>query len=300
MRKTEASGCKINLYLRVTGCRADGYHTLATCFWPLAAPSDRITVEDRTEEGIEFRSSAPELPTDSRNLAVAAAQRYAEAAGLRPHWRIILDKHLPIAAGVGGGSADAGAVLRILETEYRRLGARRLSELALALGADVPFFLAAPLRPAFARGIGEELRPLPPARPLHLVLAAPGFPVSAKWSYRHLDPARIGPEDAGIEENLSAALAAGDAHRIAGLLRNDLEAALYRKFPQLELIRETMLDAGAVAAAVSGSGPTLFALAADAGSRRAVADALRRRFAGDEVMKIFETGKTPDHQETAE
>ena len=283
----EESGCKINLYLRVTGRRADGYHTLATCFWPLSEPTDRITVEKSESAGaVEFRSDSESIPGDDRNLAVAAAKRYAEAAGIPPQWRITLEKHLPIAAGVGGGSADAGAVLRILEAEYRLLGAKRLAALALSLGADVPFFLDPMRRPAFARGIGEELHPLT-FSPLPLVLAAPGFPVSAKWCYQHLDPAAIGPEEPEIEERFAAALAAGDVRRVAALVRNDLEAALYRKFPQLELIRETMLDAGALAAAVSGSGPTLFAIAADAAGREAVAEALRRRFAGDAIMRIF-------------
>lgn len=287
MYETEESGCKINLYLRVTGSRPDGYHTLSTCFLPLASPSDRITVESGGKGALEFRSSSPSIPLDDRNLAVAAAKRYAAAAGIAPEWRITLEKRLPVAAGVGGGSADAGAVLRILEREYRLLGPGRLAEVALSLGADVPFFLDPLRRPAFARGVGEELHPLPVPPPLHLVLAAPGFPVSAKWCYRHLDPARIGPEPPGIEAELAAALSSGDAAALAGFVRNDLEAALYQKFPQLELLRETMFGAGALAVAVSGSGPTLFALAADPGACGAVAGALRRRFAGDEIMRIF-------------
>ena len=175
----------------------------------------------------------------------------------------------------------------MLEKHYRAVGEEKLREIALSIGADVPFFLAP--QAALATGVGEKfVYPASGITHLPIVLAAPGFPVSAKWAYTHLAMEDIGPADPAAEAAFTDALAAGDIRGIAAGVHNDLAAALWRKFPQLELIRREMLGAGALAATVSGSGPTIFAVAADADGRRKIADRLRELFAGDEVMRIFE------------
>lgn len=253
-----AAGCKINLFLRVTGRRSDGYHTLETLFWPLEGLSDVLTLDIDGPSGIALRTDKG-VPADRGNIVYRAAELYATEAGLRPSWSFELKKRIPVAAGLGGGSSDAAGALKLLEGFYGKLGAERLRLLALKLGADVPFFLAP--APAVAYGVGEELTALEgPLPELHLLLANPGFPVSAAWAYRHL-PGHL--EDRRSLEGLLAALRAGDRDGMVGNVRNDLAWALWRKFPLLAVLREELCKCGAFAVEVSGSGPTLFSLFGD-------------------------------------
>lgn len=266
-------GGKINLFLRVTGRRSDGYHTLETLFLPLDDPADEVTVEFDASPGMELVCDDPALPkATGRNLMSAAASRYAGAANLGgTDWRLILKKRIPIAAGLGGGSADAAATLRLLEAHYGALGATKLAAIAAELGADVPFFLDP--RPAVGRGVGDELEYLPDGLPrLPLVLVNPGFPVRSEWAYRRFDESPA-PEPRGELSELLAALKAGDLEKISRNLRNDLAPALWRKFPLLSHIRAVLSELGALGTQVSGSGPTLFALMPDfVAARRAAAE----------------------------
>ena len=226
---------KVNLYLKVTGKRPDGYHELSTLFLPLSAPADEVTLE-AGPPGIELAS---DFRAEGDNLMLRAARRYAERAGLEPAWRLTLVKNIPVAAGLGGGSADAAAVLRLLNDRYRALDPASLAALAAELGADVPFFLD-PVA-AMASGIGDRLSPLGSAPPLPLVLVNPRFPVSARWAYRALDPARIGRDETGRPERLVEAVKRGDPAAVAAELFNDLAPALYRKFPLLRELRDFLL-----------------------------------------------------------
>ena len=151
------SGSKINLFLRVTGRRADGYHTVETLFLPLKSPSDELTIDFDAAPGITFDCGVPAL-AGSTNLAYRAAELYAGESGIAPSWSIRLEKRIPVAAGLGGGSADAAAVLTLLERHCGAFGAERLARLARRLGADVPFFLYR--RPMVGRGVGDELTAL--------------------------------------------------------------------------------------------------------------------------------------------
>ena len=275
------SGGKINLFLRVTGCRADGYHTLETLFLPLTDPADEVTVEFAAAPGIALECGDCE-PVGKANLAYRAAELYAGETGIAPSWRIRLEKRIPVAAGLGGGSADAAAVLTLLERHYGALDADRLKRLALRLGADVPFFLYR--RPMVGRGIGDELTPLAgPLPELHLLLVNPGFPVSAKWAYDHF---ATGAGEGATLERLLAALAARDWPGAAANIRNDLSPALWKKFPLLGMIRDELKALGAVGVEVSGSGPTLFALFRDGGERAAAFGEFRRKHG---EYKVFST-----------
>lgn len=269
------SGCKVNLFLRVAGRRADGYHTLETVFFPLGFPSDTLEADLDAAPGIALEADVPGVPAGPDNLVCRAAARYAEAAGLSPRWRFGLIKRVPVAAGLGGGSADAAAALRLLEARYGALGKKELARIALELGADVPFFLDP--RPALARGVGEELEFVTAAAGLPLVLVNPGFPVSAKWAYRRfdLDGAAAG---AVTSEGVLAGLARGDWELVARSVRNDLAPALWRKFPVLTLAKNELTARGALAVEVSGSGPTLFAVMPSAGSARRAAAELNEKF----------------------
>ena len=274
IRRTE-SRCKINLFLRVTGRRSDGYHTLETVFLPLASPSDTLEADFAAAPGIALDVSGRELPAGMENLVCRAAARYAEAAGMSPRWRFRLEKHVPVAAGLGGGSADAAAALRLLEARFGVLGGEELKLLALGLGADVPFFLDP--RPAAARGVGEELTPVKAAEMPPLVLVDPGFPASAEWAYRRFDLRGAEPS-AGTLGGLLDGLANGDFGQVARNVRNDLAPALWRKFPVLTLIRDELRARGASVVEVSGSGPVLFAVMPDRSSARATAEELNEKF----------------------
>ena len=269
------SGCKINLFLRVTGRRADGYHTLETLFFPLATPSDTLEADFSAAPGIALEADLPQISADADNLVYRAAARYAEAAGVAPAWRFRLTKRVPVAAGLGGGSADAAAALRMLEARFGALGGEKLKRVALALGADVPFFLDP--RPAVARGVGEELEFLAGVPELPIVLVNPGFPVSAKWAYRQFD-LRGGSASSGTLDGMLEGLKNGDLEEVARNVRNDLAPALWCKFPVLTLIRNELTARGALAVEVSGSGSTLFAVMPDRAAARRTAAELNERY----------------------
>lgn len=286
MTEFEFSQSKLNLFLKVTGCRADGYHELETLFLPLSYPADMISIDYDDEPGIRVSSSLPDLPGNLENIAGRAALVYAETAGISPTWTIYIKKNIPVAAGMGGGSSNAGAVLRLLNGHYKALTSDELARLALTLGADVPYFLHPLL--SIASGVGDISRPvdgvtlLPP-----LLVVNPNFPVSAKWAYDHLDPKLIGESSSEKLTNLVHGLRHGNVAVVADNLHNDLSYALYEKFPLLRLLRDTLMELGALNVQITGSGPTLYAVCESKDSRQYVAQGLRRRFAPG-VVTVFE------------
>ena len=287
---TRFAGGKINLRLKVTGKRQDGYHELDTIFYPFAFPADKITIDSVGTLGTELVCSQYIPGDSSRNLALLAAQRYAAETGIAARWRITLEKVLPIAAGFGGGSSDAAAVLKMLNDHFQLLDDTSLAEIALSLGADVPFFLKnSPVR---ATGIGEvfENFALPEKMP-ELLLVYPGFPVSAKWAYQNLAPENIG---GGVPvtpaDYISAFSDPGNADWDE-LVRNDLAFALWEKFPVLRLLKRFILDRGAWCVQISGSGSGMFALFGDPDAAGECAGALRKSVYGNPCTRIFTKGK---------
>ena len=277
-RETINCGCKINLRLKVVGKRPDKLHELSSCFVFLEHPGDTLTVEQPGGNGLELSCPGhPELEGD-KNLLWRAAELYAAEAGIEPSWRIILEKNVPIAAGLGGGSAGAGALLALLNGKYRRLTDEQLNLLAFRLGADVPFFLKR--QTAWVSGAGEKMEFLTAVPPLpEVMIVNPGFPVSARWAYSEL----IGADDP--EEKRSFLAGQADWRSFC---RNDLAPALFRKFPLLELLRDELYHQGALAVQVSGSGSSLFALF-DGGSETAAME-LKRDFPAE--LKIFTGSRT--------
>ncbi len=267
---------KINLYLQVEGKRADGWHDLLTLFYPVTGLSDRITLRFGGE-GVRIVCEAPGVPLDHGNLAAKAVERYYAAARFRaPGIEIRIEKHLPVAGGMGGGSSDAGAVLRLLQIAEAKLTPQQLAAVALDIGSDVPYFLN-PV-PSIGRGRGEILTPvdLPVGLPLLLV---PGcFPISAGWAFRHWCS---GGSSSGPDE-LIAKLRIGDLAAAGALLRNDLEPAALRKFPLLAMIADCLRRTGG-APLMSGSGPTMFALYPDPALRDRACEMLATEFAKHSV-----------------
>lgn len=285
---------KVNLGLRVLGRREDGYHLLESLFVPLAL-ADRVTLELRSRPvdapAVGLRLAGPwshGVPCDSGNLAVRAAEGFL-AQARRPDLalRIALDKHIPAQAGLGGGSSDAGAVLRGLATLLPgALGPAALAALAVSLGADVPFFLAP--RPARVTGIGERIEPLAGVPVLHLLLVRPRAGLATAEVYAAHDALRgaLTAREAGpsLRPPSGALDGAALARCLEGLLANDLEAAARRLCPLLARLRRRILELGALAVGMSGSGPTLFGVFPDeAGAREACRAARSERQTGGDL-----------------
>lgn len=262
---------KINLGLEVLGRRADGYHELRSIMWAIEL-ADRVTLE-ASGAGIALECAAPDVPQTPDNLAWRAAELVRRETGAAPGLRIRIHKRIPVAAGLGGGSADAAAVLAGLgRLRGGRLGSRRLGALAVALGMDVPFFLGR--SPALARGRGEEIRPVAASADLSLVLANPGFPLATREVYARLEPADYG--DGRRVDALVVALRRG-AEAVAATVTNGLERAAARLWPGLGEVKAALLEAGCLAALMSGSGPTVLGIAPSHRAALRIRDALGAR-----------------------
>jgi 4-diphosphocytidyl-2-C-methyl-D-erythritol kinase len=267
---------KINLGLRVMRRRVDGYHELESLFLPLdLADSVRLTCEPAgcASAVLCLDPPVPGIPGGDENLVARAARAFLEAAGLAVRVDIALTKHTPPAAGLGGGSSDAGSVLRALAERFPgALAPEALAALALELGADVPFFLDP--RPAFVRGVGERIEPIDGMPALPLILANPGVALATAEVFRAFDALHPGwsrPETpAG---SLRVPELRGGAEPLAGWVENDLQAAALRLCPAIGRLLEQLRDLGAQAVGMSGSGATVFGVFTD---RAAARDALAR------------------------
>ncbi|MGH7356609.1 MAG: 4-(cytidine 5'-diphospho)-2-C-methyl-D-erythritol kinase [Candidatus Rokuibacteriota bacterium] len=262
------AAAKVNLALEVLGKRADGYHEIATVLQTVDL-SDRIVLEEAP--GLEFRTSAADVPADERNLAARAAAALRDAAGETRGARITLDKRIPVAAGLGGGSTDAAAVLLGLNRLWRlRWPVAKLADVAVALGMDVPFFLRGGV--ALGTGRGEQLEPLRGGT-LALVLVNPGFGVSTAEMYGRVTPAML--TDGGRCRRVIEALRQRRTERVAASLYNGLEGAA-APHPEIARMKAALLAAGALGAQMSGSGPTVFGVARSREHARQIRDRVAR------------------------
>lgn len=249
-----SAAAKINLVLEVLGKRADGYHEIVTVIQAVDL-SDRLVIEDA--EVLELRATAPDVPTDGTNLVLRAARALAEASGVDRGARLTLDKRIPVAAGLGGGSTDAAATLVGLDRLWGlRWPAARLAEVAVTLGMDVPFFLRGGV--AVGTGRGEKLEPVGGAA-LALVLVNPGVGASAAAIYGGVTPAMY--SDGGSVRQMLAALRSRRPAKVAASLANALERVAAPQYPQVRRMEAALLAAGALGAVMSGSGLTVFGVA---------------------------------------
>ena len=244
----------MNLALEILDRRSDGYHEIATVLQTVDL-ADRLILED--SDVLEVQCVAPGVPTNENNLALRAARALGQAAVVRRGIRITLDKRIPVAAGLGGGSSDAAAVLVALNRLWGlRWSAARLADVAETLGMDVPFFLRGGV--ALGTGRGERVRPLA-AAPLALVLATPAVGVSTAEAYGRVTRAMY--SDGTRCRAMIAALRSRRPARVAATLYNGLEDAVIPAHPEVGRVRAALLAAGALGAVMSGSGPTVFGVA---------------------------------------
>lgn len=293
-------GCKINLYLRILARRDDGMHELETLFLHLPRPSDRLEVQALPEAGpagLRFTCSAADLAGED-NLVVRAYEAFCRASGLRPPVAAHLEKRVPSGAGTGGGSADAAAMLQLMnELAHRQdkgLAPQHLASVAAGLGADVPFFLHRGA--AWATGIGENLQPAPDVAAyvsdMQVLLCLPDFPVSTSWAYKAWDECFAGnssltaSSDEGIRTFCPEALA----------LYNSFEAVVMAAHPALGWLKDDLLRLGAQGALLSGSGSCVFGLfrnAQDAAHARQALVASHRALTCIQTSSGAHTGVSP-------
>jgi len=260
---TVRAPAKVNLHLGVGPLRADGFHDLATVFQAVSL-YDEVTVSEADQLVVRVEGEGADLvPTDSSNLAAKAVLAIADYIGRDPNVAISISKGIPVAGGMAGGSADAAAALIGCDALWQTsLGHEGLYELACRLGSDVPFCLVGGT--ALGAGRGEQLTTVLGRGSYHWVFALADGGLSTPTVYRELD--RIRSQTPAVEldmpQELLSALRTGDARRLAPWLSNDLQAAALQLKPGLRRTLEAGRDANALAALVSGSGPTCAFLAA--------------------------------------
>ena len=247
---------KINLGLDVVRRREDGYHEVKMVMQMLRL-YDQIDIEKTQESGIFVRSNLSFLPTDERNIAYKAAKVMIDQFGLEQGVIIRIEKHIPVAAGMAGGSTDCAAVLYGMNKLFGlRLNQKKLRELGVKLGADVPYCLMR--QTALSEGIGEILTPISPLQDCPILIAKPSVSVSTRHVCEHLklDEQTMHPDIDGIV----TALADGDLYGVTDRMANVLETVTVPEHPVIDEIKKQMMASGAVNALMSGSGPTVFGI----------------------------------------
>ena len=261
---------KINLTLDILGKRPDGYHEVAMVMQSIGL-HDTIEME-KSAAGIALTINVPWLRADEKNLAWRAAELMQQEYGLSGGVNMHLTKRIPVAAGLAGGSADAAAVLRGMNRLYELgLSDAKLCELGARLGSDIPFCLLGGTM--LSTGRGEVLTRLSNLPETWVVLAKPRISVSTAWAYQNYDEqgAEQHPDNARIHQEI----ARGDRKAVAKLLCNVLESVTIRRYDVISRYKTMMLEQGAMASMMSGSGPTVFGLVGSRAQANKIADHLR-------------------------
>ena len=247
------SPAKINLHLEVLEKRPDGYHEIQTLL-------QRVDLSDEMEihpggQGIRLLLEGEAVPSGMENLACRAARLFCRETGIPGDLEIKIRKRIPVAAGLGGGSSNAAAVLAALNDLFRTgLNASALMGLGARLGADIPFFIFQ--KPALARGKGERLTPVSIPEGLGFLLLVPPFRVSTPWSYETFDRLTEGKR----KEGTTLAASYPTLADLLPVLKNDLEIPALSRYPEIGQMKEELLRGGAQGALMSGSGPVTFGL----------------------------------------
>jgi len=284
---TLSSPCKVNLILNILGKRPDGFHELETVMHPVNV-SDQLSFT-RGGSAVQLTCSHPELPVDSRNLVFRAATNFLAEAKISDGVRLHLEKKIPMAAGLGGGSGNAATTLLGLNELFGNpLNAAQLQTLAAALGSDVPFFLQT--KPALAIGRGEQVQSLEPfacLRGTAILLIHPGFGISTPWAYKELArfPSALNGER-GRAQRLVTNLREKDLASAAKDFYNSLEAPALEKFPVLSLYQEFFRAYGATISLMSGSGSTTFAIFPSEATATAAIDPFKAKFGATNWISV--------------
>ena len=277
---------KINLTLDILGVRPDGYHEVEMVMQSVGL-FDTIHLK-KQPEGISLRLDTAELPADETNLAWKSARIFRDVYKIQSGVSISVEKRIPIAAGLAGGSTDAAGVLigmnRLFETG---LSAKTLCSLGEKIGSDVPFCIEGGTM--LATGRGELLRRLPDLPALSVVLAKPPVSVSTAWAYKTYD--RIGAALQPDTQAMLAALSEGNGEKVANGLVNVLEEVTMQEYPIIGAYKRVLTENGAMASLMSGSGPTVFGLAKTKENAARAAQALSHAYPDAAVFVAPTTGR---------
>lgn len=248
---------KINLALDVLYKRSDGYHEINTVMQQISL-KDRLIFKE-LDKGIEIESRGLKVPLDGSNLVCKAWEHLKAISGIDKGIHITIEKNIPIAAGLAGGSTDAAATLKALNQLWNlNLSKERLMEIGVKIGADVPFCLLGGT--ALAEGIGEVLTPLDSFQGVHILLGNPGIGVSTEYAYGKLDLKNKDPHDLN---RLLACIKSRDLECVGESVENIMEAEIIGENPIIKAIKQNMLSTGALGTLMSGSGPTVFGIYQD-------------------------------------
>jgi len=277
---------KINLGLDVLRRREDGYHEVRMVM-QMVNLYDKIKITKIRGPKIYISTNLPFLPINENNIAYKAAKLLMEEFNIKSGVYIEIAKHIPVAAGMAGGSSDAAAVLHGINRLFRlNLGKPQLMERGVKLGADVPFCVSR--RTSLCEGIGEIITPLQPMADCYILIAKPGFSVSTKYVYENLniDALKSHPDIDGLVDAINHQ----DIYKIAGDMENVLETVTAVKYPDIEKIKDLMRREGALNAMMSGSGPTVFGIFDQQQAARIAWEELRKETS---VKNVFLTRPYP-------
>jgi 4-diphosphocytidyl-2-C-methyl-D-erythritol kinase len=248
---------KINWRLHVLGRRPDGYHELRTIFQTVTL-HDRLTFASSDDDRLSLTCDEPAVPVDERNLVLRAAHALREKYQVREGASLHLEKHIPVEAGLGGGSSDAAVALLGLAALWQvKTNREELTEIGAGLGADVPFFFTGGT--ALGTGLGTEIEPLEDVRAEHLLIIKPGAKVSTPEAYKALQRPALTKEEGDIILSISRAEARirDSLHEV---LHNDFEQAIYALYPEIAEARQGLIEQGARGALLAGSGASVFGI----------------------------------------
>jgi len=281
---------KINLGLDVLGRRENGYHDVRMIMQSVGL-FDQLHMKKTHNSGITLSTNLPYLPSNENNLVYRAVSMLMEEFHIEGGIEIRLEKYIPVAAGMAGGSTDCAAALFGMNQLYRLgLGMDKLFEYGAKLGADVPFCLMRGT--AVSEGIGEILTPLPFMPHCYILIAKPGINVSTKYVYDNLDLNRI--EDRPDIDGMIDALNKQDLYEIAARMSNVLESVTVDKYPVIDVIKQEMKSLGALNSIMSGSGPTVFGIYDDLKTAKTALNKLRKKDLAKQVFLVepFHTKQT--------
>lgn len=282
---------KINLTLDVTGKRENGYHDVQMVMQQIDLHD--LVVLERREQGISLETDADYLPLDDTNIAWKAAEAVMAWTGRKMGIHIRIEKHIPVAAGLAGGSTDAAAVIQGMNILYELgLSQQDMMDIGVGIGADVPFCILGGT--ALAEGIGEKLRPVELNKPMWMVLSKPGIGVSTKKIYEALNYKSI--DNHPKTQAMVSAVESGDVGEICELLGNVLEPVTLSLYPTVGVLKGKMKEFGACGVLMSGSGPSVFGIFKSYEKACTAANRLKRIYKQTYVTKTI-IGGQEDEQE---
>ena len=271
---SERAYAKINLTLDVLFTRPDGFHEIESLM-QLVSLHDKVCLCPNGLGELRLVTDSPQIPTDGRNICCKAAMNFFEAFGIADRgFDVTLEKHIPVSAGLGGGSADGAAVIRLLAAHFGIADRDALLEVAARTGSDVPFCLVG--GSAVCRGRGEKMTDAPHFTRANLVIAKNCTGLSTPLVYSLFDSLEKKPEHPALSDSLDA-LGRADAAALAASVFNVMEPVSLSQRPKIAELKQQLLSAGALAAMMSGSGPSVFGVFPDEGSAKACAAALRKQ-----------------------